>query len=109
MALTKHDGLIIAGGGLAGSLLALAMAGIARATLPQTVQMHPLRYRALMLSILHLARSQPVLRTASLSQALLFAAFNAFWLMALKDRPGGSISPFWLPAMVTSTPHSSCR
>ena len=26
MALSKHDGLIIAGGGLAGSLLALAMA-----------------------------------------------------------------------------------
>lgn len=63
---------------LAASLLALAMAGIARATLPHTPQTQRLRYRALMLSILHLARSQPVLRTASLSQALLFAAFNAF-------------------------------
>jgi MFS family permease len=32
-----------------------------------------------MLSILYLVRTQPVLRTASLSQALLFASFNAFW------------------------------
>ncbi|MCJ2126619.1 MFS transporter [Methylobacterium sp. J-077] len=80
---------------LAASLLALAMAGIARATLPHTPQTHPLRYRALMLSILHLARSQPVLRTASLSQALLFAAFNAFWatLALLVENP-----PFGLSA-----------
>jgi MFS family permease len=80
---------------LVASVLALAMAGIARATLPHTVQTHPLRYRALMLSILHLARTQPVLRTASLSQALLFAAFNAFWatLALLVEGP-----PFGLSA-----------
>lgn len=80
---------------LAASLLALAMAGIARATLPHTPQTQRLRYRALMLSILHLARSQPVLRTASLSQALLFAAFNAFWatLALLVEGP-----PFGLSA-----------
>ncbi|KAB1075269.1 MFS transporter [Methylobacterium planeticum] len=59
--------------------VALAMAGIAAATLPRTPRTKPLRYRALMLSILYLARTQPVLRTASLSQALLFAGFNAFW------------------------------
>ena len=77
------------------AMLALAMAGIARATLPHTVQTHPLRYRALMLSILPLARSQPVLRTASLSQALLFAGFNAFWatLALLVEGP-----PFGLTA-----------
>lgn len=59
------------------------------------MQTHPLRYRALMLSILHLARSQPVLRTASLSQALLFAGFNAFWatLALLVEGP-----PFGLTA-----------
>ena len=80
---------------LVAALLALVMAAIARATLPQTVQTHPLRYRALMLSILDLARTQPVLRTASLSQALLFAAFNAFWatLALLVEGP-----PFGLSA-----------
>ena len=80
---------------LVAALLALVMAAIARATLPQTVQTHPLRYRALMLSILALARTQPVLRTASLSQALLFAAFNAFWatLALLVEAP-----PFGLSA-----------
>ncbi|AWN37872.1 MFS transporter [Methylobacterium radiodurans] len=65
---------------LAAAGVALAMAGIARATLPHTPQARRLRYRALMLSILHLARTQPVLRRASLSQALLFASFNAFWV-----------------------------
>ncbi|MEA1834153.1 MFS transporter [Methylobacterium durans] len=59
--------------------VALAMAGIAAATLPRTPQTKPLRYRALMLSILYLVRTQPTLRTATLSQALLFASFNAFW------------------------------
>nr|WP_132254761.1 MFS transporter [Methylobacterium segetis] len=59
--------------------VALAMAGIAAATLPRTPQTKPLRYRALMLSILYLVRTQPILRTATLSQALLFASFNAFW------------------------------
>ncbi|GJE59811.1 putative transporter [Methylobacterium trifolii] len=59
--------------------VALAMAGIAAATLPHTPQTRRLRYRALMLSLLHLARTQPVLRNAALSQALLFASFNAFW------------------------------
>ena len=80
---------------LVAAALALALAGLARATLPHTAQAGPLRYRALMLSILHLARTQPVLRTASLSQALLFAAFNAFWatLALLVEAP-----PFRLTA-----------
>lgn len=59
--------------------VALAIAAVAARTLPHTAQTKPLRYRALMLSILHLVRTQPVLRTASLSQGLLFASFNAFW------------------------------
>ncbi|KQP42969.1 MFS transporter [Methylobacterium sp. Leaf104] len=63
----------------AAAVVALAMAGIAAATLPKVPQTRPLRYRALMLSILHLVRSQPALRRSSLSQGLLFASFNAFW------------------------------
>jgi predicted MFS family arabinose efflux permease len=64
---------------LTAAALALAMAGIAAATLPHTPPAQRVRYRALMTSILYLARTQPVLRTASLSQALLFASFNALW------------------------------
>lgn len=80
---------------LAAAFLALALAGIARATLPHTPVARPLPYRALMRSILELARTQPVLRTASLSQALLFAAFNALWatLALLVEGP-----PFGLSA-----------
>ncbi|TXM70958.1 MFS transporter [Methylobacterium sp. WL120] len=63
----------------AAAAVSLGMAAIAAATLPRT-EAKRLRYRALMLSILHLAKTQPVLRNASLSQALLFAAFNAFWV-----------------------------
>ena len=36
------------------------------------------------------------------------AAASALALIALNDSPGGSISPFWEPATVTSTPHASC-
>ncbi len=63
----------------AAAVVGLGMAGIAAATLPRIPQTRPLRYRALMLSILHLVRSQPALRRSSLSQGLLFASFNAFW------------------------------
>ncbi|NEU13019.1 MFS transporter [Methylobacterium sp. BTF04] len=59
--------------------VAVAIAGVAAATLPNTPQTKPLRYRALMISILHMVRTQPVLRRASLTQGLLFASFNAFW------------------------------
>lgn len=63
----------------AASAVAVLMAGIAATTLPGAAQTRPLRYRALMLSILYLVRSQPALRRSSLSQGLLFASFNAFW------------------------------
>lgn len=63
----------------AASAVALIIAGVAAATLPRTAQTRPLRYRALMVSILHLVRTQPALRRASLCQGLLFASFNAFW------------------------------
>ena len=35
-------------------------------------------------------------------------ASSAFWLIALKPRPGGSISPFCEQATDTSTPQASC-
>ncbi len=78
---------------LAASGVALAMAGVAAATLPR-LPTRPLRYRALMVSILHLVRDQPVLRRASLSQALLFAGFNAFWatLALLVEAPPFNLS-----------------
>lgn len=63
----------------AAGAVALIIAAVAAASLPRTVQTRPLRYRALMVSILHLVRTQPVLRRASLCQGLLFASFNAFW------------------------------
>ncbi|GBU16750.1 MFS transporter [Methylobacterium sp.] len=80
---------------LAAAGVALGMAAIAAATLPATGRAAKLRYRALMLSILHLVRTQPVLRVAALTQALLFASFNAFWtsLALLVEAP-----PFGLTA-----------
>src|SRR5262249_13151555 len=42
------------------------------------------------------------------SVAFLLAA-SALLLTALNDMPGGSISPFCAPPIVTSTPHSSWR
>ena len=42
------------------------------------------------------------------SFAALCAA-SALSLIALNDRPGGSIRPFCEPPTVTSTPHSSWR
>ncbi|WP_233382855.1 MFS transporter [Methylobacterium sp. C25] len=75
--------------------IAILMAGIAAATLPRTVATQRLRYRALMISLLQLLRSQPVLRNASLSQGLLFASFNAFWatLALLVEAPPFDLSP----------------
>lgn len=79
----------------AAAAVAVGMAGIAAATLPRTPRSGRLHYGALMRSILDLVRTQPVLRAASLSQALLFAGFNAFWatLALLVEAP-----PFGLTA-----------
>jgi hypothetical protein len=38
-----------------------------------------------------------------------FTCPHAFSESAQKDRPGGSINPFWEPETTTSTPHSSMR
>lgn len=74
--------------------VALVIAAAAAATLPVTGRTKPLRYRALMTSILHLLKTQPILRAATLSQALLFASFNAFWatLALLVEAPPFDLS-----------------
>ncbi len=79
----------------AASVVSVALAVVAWRTLPRIVPGQRLRYRALMLSLVHLVRTQPVLRKASLTQALLFASFNAFWatLALLVEAP-----PFGLTA-----------
>ena len=44
-----------------------------------------------------------------LGRVLYRLASTARFPMALKLKPGGSLSPFCDPLTVTSTPHSSCR
>ena len=80
---------------LAAAGLALVMAGLALRTLPRIVPRQRLRYRALMTSLSYLVRTQPTLRAASLSQALLFASFNAFWatLALLVEAPPFDLTP----------------
>lgn len=59
--------------------LSVALALLAGLTLPRTPAATRMSYGRLMASVLDLARSEPDLRRAALTQALLFAAFNAFW------------------------------
>jgi predicted MFS family arabinose efflux permease len=75
--------------------LSVALAGLAWAGLPRTPPTARLGYGALMGSILDLVRTQPVLRRAALAQALLFAAFNAFWttLALLVEAPPFGLDP----------------
>ncbi|WP_245524084.1 MFS transporter [Methylobacterium nonmethylotrophicum] len=75
--------------------LATAFAGLAWFGLPKVRPAARLGYRALMGSILDLVRREPVLRRAALSQALLFAAFNAFWttLALLVEAPPFGLDP----------------
>ena len=47
--------------------------------LPRTAPTSRLKYPALMRSLWHLFRAEPVLREAAIVGALLFAAFSAFW------------------------------
>ncbi len=75
------------------AIVSVALAVVAWRTLPRIVPRQRLRYRALMLSLVHLVRTQPVLRQASLTQALLFASFNASgrrWRCWSRRRPSGS-------------------
>ncbi|MFH6785550.1 MULTISPECIES: MFS transporter [Methylobacterium] len=75
--------------------LSVAFAALAWFGLPKVAPATRLGYGALMASILDLVRGQPVLRRAALSQALLFAAFNAFWttLALLVEAPPFGLDP----------------
>lgn len=75
--------------------LSVALAALAWLGLPKGAPTTRLGYGALMASILDLVRTQPVLRRAALSQALLFAAFNAFWttLALLVEAPPFGLDP----------------
>lgn len=46
---------------------------------PQPTARATLNYPALMVSLIHLWREEPLLRQAALTQAALFASFSAFW------------------------------
>lgn len=59
--------------------LALAAGGLMWVVLPRSRPDSTLGYGSLLGSILHLWREFPALRRATVSQALIFAAFVAFW------------------------------
>jgi predicted MFS family arabinose efflux permease len=59
--------------------LALGAGGLMAAILPHSRPDSDHSYRSLMASLAHLWREFPALRRATLTQALLFAAFSTFW------------------------------
>jgi len=59
--------------------MALAAGALMRAALPRTIPMTQLGYGQLLASIAELWLLYPALRLASVTQALIFAAFTVFW------------------------------
>jgi predicted MFS family arabinose efflux permease len=57
----------------------LVLAATLRFTLPVDMPDLNLRYRELVASIWHLARTEPVLREAAITGGMLFGAFSTFW------------------------------
>jgi len=64
---------------LVSAVLMLAMAMLLRRLLPSHAPEHTASYPQLMRSVVELARTEPVLRRRAACQALMFAAFSAFW------------------------------
>lgn len=75
--------------------MALAMAGYLAFRLPQSRPDNRLTYGQLLHSLIHLWREFAALRRAAITQALLFAAFSAFWtILALRlEEPRFSLGP----------------
>ncbi len=69
--------------------LMLTLAGVTAKVLPRSQPSLQLSYGRLMRSLLHLMRTQPRLRQASLIGAMTFGAFSAFWstLAFLLEQP----------------------
>jgi predicted MFS family arabinose efflux permease len=59
--------------------LMLVMAVVLRRLLPTRRPDHTSGYRSLMASVVELVRTEPALRLRALCQALMFAAFSAYW------------------------------
>lgn len=73
-----------------GAPLAVASGVVLRAMLPVSQPERGPSYPALLGSLWHLWRELPILRRATLTQALLFAAFSAFWsILALHLQQSG--------------------
>ncbi len=75
--------------------LALAAATWTMLRLPASPPDARIGYKTLMLSLIHLWREFPALRLAAVTQALLFAAFTAFWtILALRlEQPDFALGP----------------
>lgn len=64
---------------LIASIMMLALMIILRKLIPLCKPTSDLKYTELLKSLLHLIKTEPVLRRTSLNGALMFAAFSAFW------------------------------
>jgi predicted MFS family arabinose efflux permease len=63
---------------ISAGLMVVVSVALAR-VLPSRPPDHTGSYRELMASLVHLARTEPVLRARALSQALMFGSFTAYW------------------------------
>ncbi|AEG58359.1 MFS transporter [Desulforamulus ruminis] len=64
---------------LMAALLMLALAALLSKALPYCPPISQIKYTELSKSMVHLTKTLPVLREASLNGAMMFAAFSAFW------------------------------